>query len=66
MSCSPSGAATFVNSTYLWFASGGTNRGFEYDLDRPIDSLAEGVLINVRDAMDSMFHPGSHVGQHAR
>ncbi|MCP3993709.1 MAG: hypothetical protein GY722_01390 [bacterium] len=47
---------TFVNSTYLWFASGGTNRGFEYDLDNPLDSLAEGVLISVRDAMDSMFH----------
>ncbi len=48
---------TFVNSTYLWFASGGTNRGFQYDLSRPIESLAEGVLISVRDAMDSMFHP---------
>jgi benzoyl-CoA reductase subunit B len=47
---------TFVNSTYLWFASGGTNRGFEYDLARPLESLAEGVLISVRDAMDSMFH----------
>ncbi|MHC5111225.1 MAG: 2-hydroxyacyl-CoA dehydratase subunit D [Planctomycetota bacterium] len=47
---------TFINSTYLWFASGGTNRGFEYDLDRPLESLAEGLLISVRDAMDSMFH----------
>jgi benzoyl-CoA reductase subunit B len=47
---------TFVNSTYLWFASGGTNRGFEYDLKDPIASLAEGVLVSVRDAMDSMFH----------
>jgi len=47
---------TFINSTYLWFASGGTNLGFEYDLDRPIESLAEGLLISVRDAMDSMFH----------
>ncbi|MHC4413717.1 MAG: 2-hydroxyacyl-CoA dehydratase subunit D [Planctomycetota bacterium] len=47
---------TFVNSTYLWFASGGTNRGFEYDLERPIESLAEGVLMSVRDAMDSMFY----------
>jgi benzoyl-CoA reductase subunit B len=45
----------FVCSTYLWFAAGGTNLGFEYDLDNPIDSLAEGVLIAVRDAMDSMF-----------
>ena len=47
---------TFVNSTYLWFASGGTNRGFEYDLADPVASLAEGVLVSVRDAMDAMFH----------
>ena len=46
---------TFVNSTYLWFASGGSNLGFEYDLSRPLESLADGVLISVRDAMDSMF-----------
>ena len=46
---------TFVNSTYLWFASGGANAGYEYDLDNPLDSLAEGLLISVRDAMDSMF-----------
>jgi benzoyl-CoA reductase subunit B len=45
----------FVNSTYLWFASGGSNLGFEYDLRRPLDSLAEGLLIGVRDAMDSML-----------
>jgi benzoyl-CoA reductase subunit B len=47
---------TFVNSTYLWFASGGTNSGFQYDLADPVASLAEGVLVSVRDAMDSMFH----------
>jgi benzoyl-CoA reductase subunit B len=46
----------FVHSTYLWFASGGTNVGFEYDLAQPLESLAEGVLISVRDAMDSMFY----------
>jgi benzoyl-CoA reductase subunit B len=45
----------FVASTYLWFASGGSNLGFAYDLARPLDSLAEGVLCSVRDAMDSMF-----------
>ncbi|HZY43458.1 MAG TPA: 2-hydroxyacyl-CoA dehydratase family protein [Anaerolineae bacterium] len=45
----------FISSTYLWFASGGTNMGFQYDLDHPLESLAEGVLISVRDAMDSMF-----------
>ncbi len=46
----------FVSSTYLYFASGGANRGFEYDLKRPLESLAEGTLISVRDAMDSMFY----------
>ena len=47
---------TFLTSTYLLFASGGTNRGFEYDLNRPLESLAEGLLISVRDAMDNMFY----------
>jgi len=46
---------TFVNSTYLWFASGGSNLGFQYDLERPLESLAEGLLLSVRDSMDSMF-----------
>lgn len=46
---------TFVNSTYLWFASGGSNLGYQYDLARPLDSLAEGLLLGVRDAMDAMF-----------
>ena len=48
---------TFVNSTYLWFASGGANRAFEYDTRDPVESLAEGLLVSVRDAMDSMFYP---------
>ncbi len=47
---------TFISSTYLWFASGGINCGFEYDLADPIASLAEGTLLNVRSGMDSMFH----------
>ncbi len=47
---------TFVNSTYLWFASGGAQHGFEFDVTRPLESLAEGTLISVRDAMDSMFY----------
>ncbi|MDH5588681.1 MAG: 2-hydroxyacyl-CoA dehydratase family protein [Gemmatimonadota bacterium] len=47
----------FVSSTYTWFASGGLNLDFEYDLDRPLESLAEGVLLSVRRAVDSMlFH----------
>ena len=45
----------FVSSTYLQFASGGTSLGFEYDVSRPLESLAEGLLVSVRDAMDNMF-----------
>jgi benzoyl-CoA reductase subunit B len=47
----------FVISTYLWFAGGGASLGFEYDLNDPLKSLAEGVLIGVRHAMDAMFAP---------
>ncbi len=46
---------TFVHSTYLWFASGGANTGYQCPLEDPIEGLAEGLLIGVRDAMDSMF-----------
>ncbi len=46
---------TFVGSTYLWFASGGAHLGFEYDLAHPLESLAEGLLVSVREAMDAMF-----------
>jgi benzoyl-CoA reductase subunit B len=46
---------SFVHSTYLWFASGGANTGYQCPLDDPIAGLAEGLLIEVRDAMDSMF-----------
>ncbi len=47
----------FVSSTYLWFASGGLDQGFEYDLSDPLRSLAEGVLRGVRQATDAMlFH----------
>ncbi|MGZ8867999.1 MAG: 2-hydroxyacyl-CoA dehydratase subunit D [Thermoanaerobaculia bacterium] len=45
----------FVSSTYLWFASGGAGLGWQYDLSRPIESFAEGTLVSVRHAMDSMF-----------
>ncbi len=46
---------TFVSSTYLNFASGGTDWGFQYDLNRPMESLAEGTLVGLRRAMDAMF-----------
>jgi benzoyl-CoA reductase subunit B len=46
---------TFVCSTYLWFASGGAALGWQYELADPLDSLAEGLLVGVRHAMDNMF-----------
>ena len=46
----------FVTSSYLWFASGGTCAGYQYDLANPLESFAEGQLLMVREAMDSMFH----------
>ncbi len=46
---------TFVASTYLSFASGGANTGTQCRLDDPVEGLAEGLLLSVRDAMDSMF-----------
>jgi benzoyl-CoA reductase subunit B len=54
---------TFVNSTYLWFAAGGANLGFEYDLRRPLESLSEGMLISVRHAMDSMFYQDQAISE---
>jgi benzoyl-CoA reductase subunit B len=53
----------FVTSTYLTFASGGAALEWEYDLARPIDGLAEGLLIGVRHAMDSMFFADRAVDQ---
>ena len=46
----------FVGSSYTWFASGGWNLGYEYDVDHPLESLAEGVLLTGRASMDAMFH----------
>jgi benzoyl-CoA reductase subunit B len=56
----------FVNSTYLWFASGGSNTGFQARLDDPIAGLAEGLLASTRDAMDSMFFTTQPLLQMAR
>jgi benzoyl-CoA reductase subunit B len=48
---------TFVGSSYLWFAAGGLDLGFQYDVERPVASLADGVLRAVRHAGDSMLFP---------
>lgn len=40
----------FVMSSYLKIASGGTALGYEFDLNRPIESFAEGSLLTVRES----------------
>jgi benzoyl-CoA reductase subunit B len=51
----------FVGSSYLHIASGGESVGFQYDLKRPIESLAEGTLLSVGYAMDQMFYSDRHL-----
>jgi len=46
----------FVLSSYMWFASGCSNDGFQYDLTDPIRSLAEGTLRIARESMECMFY----------
>ncbi len=46
----------FVTSAYLTFASGGTSLGYTYDLDDPVASLAEGLMMCVRGTMDGLFY----------
>jgi benzoyl-CoA reductase subunit B len=55
----------FVNSSYLWFGSGGTCAGYLYDLDNPLESFATGQLLMAREAMDSMFHQSLMIEQTA-
>lgn len=51
----------FVISSYLKFASGGTALGFEFDLDNPIESYAEGILLTVRETQQGLLFNFSDV-----
>lgn len=58
---------TFVTSTYLWFASGGAAMGWQHEIaPDPIETLAEGLLIGVRQAMDNMFFADTALDQMAK
>jgi benzoyl-CoA reductase subunit B len=46
----------FVVSSYLKFASGGTALGFEFDLNNPIESYAEGILMTVRETQTGLLY----------
>jgi len=46
----------FVASEYMSFAGGGIDRGIHYNLDRPIESLAEQILFTSQQSMSGIFH----------
>jgi benzoyl-CoA reductase subunit B len=47
--------AVYVNAEYLAYAGGGLDRGIHYDVERPLQSLAEQLLITGRNSMSNMF-----------
>jgi benzoyl-CoA reductase subunit B len=47
--------AVFVNSEYLAYAGGGLDQGIRYDLERPLESLAEQLLLTAQRSMSNMF-----------
>ena len=47
--------AVFVSSEYLAYAGGGLDMGIEFDLERPLESLAEQLLLTAQRSMSNMF-----------
>ncbi len=46
----------FAHSEYMTFAGGGVDKGIHYDLDRPIESLAEQILLTSHQSFFSVFY----------
>jgi len=46
----------FVASEYMSYAGGGIDRGIHYEIDRPIESLAEQILITSQPSMSGIFY----------
>jgi benzoyl-CoA reductase subunit B len=46
----------FVVSEYMSYAGGGIDKAIEYDLDRPIESLAEQTLLSARESFSRIFY----------
>ena len=47
--------AVYVHSEYLAYAGGGLDLGIQFDVERPLESLAEQLLISGRRSMSNMF-----------
>jgi benzoyl-CoA reductase subunit B len=45
----------FVHSEYMTFGGGGIDKGISYDLERPIESLAEQILLTSQQSFFSIF-----------
>lgn len=45
----------FAHSEYMTFGGGAIDKGVYYDLDRPLESLAEQILITSQQSYSSMF-----------
>ncbi len=45
----------FAHSEYMSFAGGGIDRGIRYDLDRPIESMAEQILWSAQQSFSGIF-----------
>lgn len=45
----------FVNAEYLAYAGGGLDQGIKYDLSRPLESLAEQLVLTGYQSMSNMF-----------
>jgi benzoyl-CoA reductase subunit B len=47
--------AVFVSSEYLAYAGGGLDLGISFDLNRPLESLAEQLVLTAQRSMSNMF-----------
>lgn len=56
----------FVYSSYLDFASMGALTGYQYDLEDPLDSYAEGQLTMHCSGSDSVFHEADNLKRLAK
>ncbi len=55
--------SVFVHSEYMSYAGGGIDRGIRYELDRPIESLAEQILVSSQQTMSGIFHSQSWLAE---
>lgn len=58
--------AVYVHSEYLGYAGGGLDRGIQFDLRHPLESLAEQLLLTGQRRMSNMFFSQDELIEGAR